>query len=195
MERSFLTSRVFTPNNHYLSHIPYMIEQMGPLRFISCRASERNIKTHTRNIRSASKPSENASNNILKREVLQSCGIKESMDEQLHVTYHPDSFHCLDPNDSNAPALWEPASSFVTLGNGTTCGGLNDDFVIKALQTCYSRLVDHVVHVDLENYDVLLAKRLWLRSFVISSALYRKHLHLDIRADNFVLFETGIYTG
>ena len=89
MERGFLTSRVFTPNNHYLTHIPYMIEQMGPLRFISCRASERNIKTHTRNIRSASKLSENASNNILKREVLQSCGIKESMDEQPHVTNHP----------------------------------------------------------------------------------------------------------
>ncbi|KAG1436241.1 hypothetical protein G6F56_013642 [Rhizopus delemar] len=195
MERGFLTSRVFTPNNHYLTHIPYMIEQMGPLRFISCRASERNIKTHTRNIRSASKPSENASNNILKREVLQSCGIKESMDEQPHVTNHPDSFCCLDPNDPNGPALWEPASSFVTLENGTVCGGLNDDVIVRALQTCYSRLGDHVVHVDLENYHVLLAKRLWLHSFVISSALYRKHLHLDIRADNFVLFETGIYTG
>ncbi|KAG1461308.1 hypothetical protein G6F56_005757 [Rhizopus delemar] len=185
MEKGSLTSRVFTPNKHYLTHIPYMIEQMRPLRFISCRAPERNIKTHTKNIRSTSKPSENASDNILKREVLQSYGIKECMHEQSHVTYHPDSFHCLDPNDSNGPA-----SSFVTLENGTFCGGLNGDVIVRALQTCYYRLGDHVVHVHLENYDVLLAKRLWLHSFVISSALYRKHLHLDIRADNFVLFET-----
>lgn len=172
-----------------------MIEQMGPLRFISCRASERNIKTHTHNIRSASKANENASNNIIKREVLQSCGIKESLEESPHITYRPDSFHCLASDDRNGPSLWEPASNYVTLDDGTICGGLQDHIIVKRLRTCYSRLGDIVVPVDLDNTEVLLSKRLWLRSYVISSVLYRKHMHLDIRADNFVLFETGIYNG
>lgn len=169
---------------------------MGPLRFVSCRASERNIKTHSCSIRSSSKPSQNVNNNILKREVLQSLGIREILeDDDVPIGDRPDSFRRLPSDDQNGPELWEPAGAFVSLNDGTICLGLQDATIVLALQSCYGRLRNEVQSVVLDNTNIIIAKRLWIKHFVITSILYRRHVHQTTRADNFILFDTGIYTG
>ncbi|KAG1437082.1 hypothetical protein G6F56_013277 [Rhizopus delemar] len=79
-----LNMRVFTPNMHYLKHIPLTIEQMGPLRFLSWRSSERNIKTYSNAITSGSKAAANDSNIVLKKGVLASFCIREIVREDSH---------------------------------------------------------------------------------------------------------------
>ncbi|KAG1437980.1 hypothetical protein G6F56_012841 [Rhizopus delemar] len=104
--------RVFTPNMHYLKHIPLTIEQMGPLRFLSCTSSERNIKTYSNTIISGSKAAANASNIVLKKGVLASLGIKEIVREDNHQSsYNFDRILDLPYGVTGGPQLWEASSS------------------------------------------------------------------------------------
>ena len=166
-----------------------MIQQMGPLCFLSCRTSERNIKAHSNAIKSGSRAGRNASNNLVKQSVLRSSGIQDVLDEDdRSYHYGPETFLYNPNGDQGAPQLWDPASVPAELGSTTLCGGLDDQMVINSLQSYYARL-GHT-NLSLEDKTILVAKRLWLDSSVISSVLYRKKMHLKTRADNFVLFES-----
>lgn len=187
-----LTVRAFTANNHYLRHIPYMIEEQGPLRYYSCRASERSIKTQSHAVKSGSRASVNASNNLVKRGVLASSTIKESLGGSSRGSPRGSEHYLENPSGNPGdPELWGASLGFVTLGNGSVCGGLKDREVERALKSYYVRLNPMDCAVD--NLDIQLAKRLWTDTNVISSVIYRKKSHLTTRADNFVMFESGRY--
>lgn len=189
-----INERVFTINNHYLSHIKYIIQEMGPLRYISCRTSERRIKRYTNIIKSTVKPGVNASNVLINEQSTRSYGISETMGSgnASVIKYRPDSFLVHPSGDVNAPQLWEPHGHYQTLADGRICGGLPDADVLSALQSYYARLFGDS-SVVLSNTAVKVAQRLWLDSTVMSSKLYRTRRRLSTRADNFVLFEAGRY--
>ncbi|KAG1434679.1 hypothetical protein G6F56_014227 [Rhizopus delemar] len=93
---------------------------MGPLRFLSCRTSERQIKAHSNAVTSGSKAGINASNNLLRQGILSSCGIQEQLGEQL-LNHDPDRHFLYNPSGNhNDPQLWEPACSAIVLGDGFT---------------------------------------------------------------------------
>ena len=113
----------------------------------------------------------------------------------MPVGDRPESFRRLPSDDQHGPELCEPAGAFVSLNDGTICLGLQDATIILALQSCYGRLRNEVQSVVLDKTNIPIAKRLWIRHFVITSILYCHHVHQTTRADNFILFDTGIYRG
>ena len=186
-----LTERVFTSNTHYLRHIPDMIERMGPLRFLSCRASERSIKLHTNSIRSGSRPGQNANNILVQRGVMSSAGITEALvEDENHETYGPDSWMVNPNGDPNSPQLWEPSGHYVGLDSVALCDGVDGMVISVALRSYYRRLHGNTI-IELENEEVQLAERAWADSSVYSSCMHRTRKHLITRADNFVMFEAG----
>lgn len=127
----------------YLSHIQYIIEHMDPLRFISCRTSERNIKKCTNLIKSVVKPGVNASNILINEQSLQPYGrqqIISSIDRNSNPRYTAESF-LVDPSDTeNGAQFWEPRTFYQALGTSRMCAGLADVDVFHALLSYYRRL-------------------------------------------------------
>lgn len=168
---------------------------MGPLRYISCRTSERNIKKYTNLIKSTTKPGINASNILINEQSMQAFDITQiiqNVNRSNTIRYSPNTFVCHPSGDVNAPQLWEPHQAFESLGEGHICCGLPDVDVVRALESYYVRLFNDR-SVVLDSVDVRLAERLWLDSTVISSKMYRKRRQLKTRADNFVMFEAGVH--
>jgi hypothetical protein len=60
--RDFIGSNNFTVNQHYLLHISHFVKEYGPLRSYSTRPMERTVGFCKDNIKSRSKPGENAIN-------------------------------------------------------------------------------------------------------------------------------------
>lgn len=109
---------------------------MDPLRFISCRTSERNIKKYTNLIKSTTKPGTNASNILINEQSMQAFGITQiiqHVNRSTTIRYSPNTLLCHPSGDINAPQLWEPHPAFVILGKSRLCCGLPDVDVVRAL--------------------------------------------------------------
>ncbi|KAG2224367.1 hypothetical protein INT45_006767 [Circinella minor] len=52
-----LSVSVFTPNQHYLSHVPELIRRMGPMVYYSCRCLERMVGVYSNLLRKSANPS------------------------------------------------------------------------------------------------------------------------------------------
>lgn len=170
-----------------------MIRKMGPLRHYSCRASERNIKSHTNLIKSTSKPGINASNILLNQNNMDSYGISELLREfEFDSTqqHHPESFEDVYPDQLDSPQIWEKQATYQLLGDSTLCAGLPDANVINALRSYYQRLFRLNAKPPLDSNNIQLAKRYWSNTTVYSSVLYRG-TRMTTRANHFVLFESG----
>lgn len=63
----YIGPRGFTINEHYLTHISYIMNHLGPLRYISARTLERTIGQAKSKIKSRSMPGKNASNFVKAR--------------------------------------------------------------------------------------------------------------------------------
>ncbi|KAG1468006.1 hypothetical protein G6F56_004087 [Rhizopus delemar] len=165
---------------------------MGPLRFLSCRTSERQIKAHSNTVTSGSKAGINASNNLIRQGIVGSCKIQKELGEQLlnhdldrHFLYNLAGKH----NDSQ---LLEPACSAIVLDDGFVCGGFTDSDVVLALHAFYRRLYSDQTPMPMPfNYEITIAGRLWKESMVMSSVYYQTKKHQTTRADNFVMFQSG----
>lgn len=82
----------FTINQHYLSHISFIVRNLGPLRQISARPLERSIGLINKRIKSPSKPGENAANKVLNHHrssesTWQSYTEKSTSIRSLHTTF------------------------------------------------------------------------------------------------------------
>ncbi|KAG1451900.1 hypothetical protein G6F56_007965 [Rhizopus delemar] len=172
-----LTERVFTSNTHYLRHIPDMIERMGPLRSLSCKASKRSIKLHINSIRTGSRPGQNANNILVQRGVMSSAGIIEALaEDENHGTYAPDSWMVNPNGDPNSPQLWKPFGHYVGLDSVALCDGV-DGMVISVALRSYDRRLHGNTITELENEEVQLAERAWANSSVYSSCMHRTRKH------------------
>ncbi|KAG1174615.1 hypothetical protein G6F70_007331 [Rhizopus microsporus] len=112
---------------------------MGPLRFIGCRTSERNIKKYTNLIKSVVKPGVNASNILVNEQSLQSYGLQQIISS-------------IDRNSN-------PRMLYQALDTGRICVGLADAGVLRALVSYYRRLSDNRSLVSI-NSGIKIAERL-----------------------------------
>lgn len=182
-----MNARVFTPNNHYLSHLALLIRQMGPLRAYSCRSMERTIKLFTNLIKSTSHTGVNASN-ILRRQSNQN---KMAVRQLLEVQFPSRPAQVGDYETSpSGLQVWKPSRSVSLLGDGDEdiCFGTTRSRLIAGLKSYYTRLSGERV-ISLEMADIELFGRAWRDSFVYSSTMNRRIKNLQTRADNVVLFE------
>lgn len=85
----------FTINQHYLSHITFIIRNLGPLRLISARPLERLIGLINKRIKSPSKPGENAANEVLNHYRL-SNSIWQSDDEKPSIRFLETTFEAMN---------------------------------------------------------------------------------------------------
>lgn len=193
VRRGRLSNRVFTINNHYLTHVGDMIRQMGPLRAYSCRPSERAIKGLTNLIKSPSKSGINASNNLLNQRNMESFGFTDMLAEYTHASTHEvrsDSFITSPTSDPDASQLWDPQSQFQTLGDSTFVAGLGGRSVELGLQSYYKRSSGSTTRIELDCQEIQAAGRLWSEGNVYTSEMYHHKHRISTRADNIVLFKS-----
>ncbi|CAO0799573.1 unnamed protein product [Mucor circinelloides] len=107
-----LSERVFTINNHYLSHLKQLIMKMGSLRSYSCRPMKKTIKMFTNLIISTSNPAVNPFNVFrrhldYKRFAFQTIDLKHFPAK----AFDPNSYRIHPDNTTNNHSfgeLWEP---------------------------------------------------------------------------------------
>lgn len=188
-----INERVFTVNNHYLSHLPYLIKAMGPLKCYSCRPMERTIKKFTNLIKSTSKIGANASN-VLKRQA----NYNKMAVRHLELIQFPE---IADLPSSykvhfSGVQLWAPFESQSLLGSefDLICYGIRRKKVVGALKSFYARLTENR-NVTLSCFSIEIASRAWYDDLVYSSKMDRQLKRLVTRANNIILFEVTKNTG
>lgn len=66
LQHGHINGRVFTTNNHYLTHVAALTRLMDPLKSYSAHSTERTIKKFSNLIASKTKPGINSTNILLK---------------------------------------------------------------------------------------------------------------------------------
>lgn len=187
-----LNIRVFTVNNHYLMHLKFIIEQVGPLKAYSCRSLERTIKKF-RNLANGHRDLGVNSSNVLANHT------------RYNTVYMQDIYTRLRPNRQNAensflshpsgdrslPQLWEPFCDESLEGDGVVnCCGVQRTKVARALKKFYARTYGRSDDVNNTSFRITIAGNAWKDSIVISSVYaYNNKSLVRSRANNIVLFE------
>ena len=193
-----INERVFTANNHYLTHVCHITEMLGPMKASSTRSTERVIKKFSNLIAAKTKTGINATNLLLKLTNYNSNLIKQLEEDtrRLDMADNYDSTYISHPSGcKGAPQLWEPVKKeeeYIGSDNRGICHGVPGSQVESALKSYYSRLPNNVSNV-IENRKIRLYFRLWLDSTVYSSSLYRSRRNLTSRAGHYVMFIASRY--
>ncbi|CAO0792423.1 unnamed protein product [Mucor circinelloides] len=195
-----LSERVFTINNHYLSHLKQLMMKMGPLRPYSCRPMERTIKMFTNLITSTSNPAVNASNVFrryldYKRFAIQTIDLKHFPAKE----FDPNSYRIHPDNTTNNHyfgELWEPfkldtlTPSASRSSERQVCFGLKQSKVTNAFVRYYSRVRGRALMVSDINWGAVeLASAVEKDGIVHGSLMDRKLRHLKTRSNAAVLFK------
>ncbi|KAF7728886.1 hypothetical protein EC973_005281 [Apophysomyces ossiformis] len=158
---------VFTPVQHYLSHIADIIRRLGPLRYFSARSLERTIGLYSRLFSSGSHPGQNAA------------AIMNKLAMTRHLRIEPEganSEEFLSGTDQNLDdeELMEPElrgklqiASLETMGEIAT---VSSQALRRALQCFYSRIGVSVAIEETFEY----AGSLWHDHKVFGSLLQHK---------------------
>lgn len=182
---------VLKPVQHYLTHVPYMIEKQGVLKAYSGRSMERTIGRYKKLIKSKVDAGANAGN-VLDRFALYgyvnslNMNLKESLNLLAPKAYTTDTFISLLSDDPSADQLWSPLlkQRLSTL----PCNVSNLQFV-NALQKFYQRVFSSTGNFSvLHNSTVSIAGRAWSNGFVYTSTLYKLHIKESRRGNNYIMF-------
>lgn len=189
-----LSVRVFTANNHYLSHLQHIIMKVGPLRAYSCRNLERTIKKYSNLIKSKTRINANAQN-ILSSQAGYNSHFVRTITESLTAKskYSSSTFWCHPSGIEHYPQLWEPFVQDTLLSDLSDCiphCNITKHKVIKALKSFYSR-TRGIREVVLDSLEIGIAAKAWKDSRLYSSVYDRKVKNLHTRAGNIVIFEVN----
>ena len=136
-----MSVRVFTVNNHYLSHLSLLIKEMGPLRAYSCRAMERTINKYTNLIKSPTKIGVNASNVLRHQANMNKTAVRRLMAE--HFSRRSDPEDIFETSHDDSLQVWGRAKTvdLTDLDNqDEICGGTTRQKLFKGLKSYYTRL-------------------------------------------------------
>ena len=187
-------SGVLKPVQHYLMHIPYMIEKQGVLKAYSGRSMERTIGRYKKLIKSKVDAGANAGN-VLERFTIYgyvnslNINIMESLNLLEPKQYTKNKFISLDESDDNTPQLWSPIAHFspLSLPYNITPRVFNDA-LIKAIQKFY---IASAAAISLNNSSVTVAGRAWYNDFIYTSTMYKEHINEYRRGNNYVMFNAA----
>lgn len=190
-----MNERVFTVNNHYLSHLSLLIREMGPLRSFSCRSMERTIKKYTNLIKSTTKTGVNASNVLRWQANLNKTAVQQLLAELFPIT--PEQENMFETSPCGSLQVWglpKYVSLVVEEGNedvyGTTKSKLK-----KGLERYYIRKTG-IANITLDTNEINVFNQAWTDENVLySSSIHRRSKGLTTRADNVVLFDAVVKSG
>ena len=180
------------PVQHYLTHIPYMIEKQGVLKAYSGRSMERTIGRYKKMIKSKVDASANAGN-VLERFTIYgyvnslNVDIIKSLDLLEPKQYTTNSFISLDQHDKTAPQLWSPLSQHQLSSLPLGVSMLQMTTAVKKLyRRIYSMPDDMSISVD--DATINVAGRAWFNNYTYTSTLYKDHINERRRGNNYVMF-------
>lgn len=183
---------VLKPVQHYLTHIPYMIEKQGVLKAYSGRSMERTIGRYKKMIKSKVDAGANAGN-VLERFTIYgyvnslNVDIIKTLDLLEPKQYTTNSFISLDQHDKTAPQLWSPLSQHPL---SSLPLGVSKLQLMTAVIKLYKRI--HSITDDISiGYDdaiINVAGRAWFNNYTYTSTLYKDHINERRRGNNYVMF-------
>lgn len=182
---------VLKPTQHYLTHIPYMIERQGVLRAYSGRSMERTIGRYKKQIKSKVAAGANAGN-VLVRFALYTHINRLSIDRRKELDllepkpYTNDTFISLDSDDPFSTQLWSPISNIPV--SELPCEVTYTKFT-DSLRKFLERVFSSRQQLHLPTDTLInVAGRSWFNNTLYSSTLYKNHIHENRRGNNFILF-------
>lgn len=195
IDNKTISPAVMRPNQHLLSHVPFMIEQMGVLRSFSCRALERTIQLYKKRIRSRVFVDENIANVLMRMNFQNNMKtLTWNPDNQLNLLcprpYDKDSYlnHMEDENSQ----LWAPRIScniFSFPFNVTA-----SSFLVALRRYCLRE--PSMSKLDLKNaineksIEIMeIFGRAWLNAQVYKSVMYSKSINESRRNNTFLKFD------
>lgn len=193
-----LSHAVFTPNNHYLTHIGYMTRRMGNLRAYSARSMERSIGRYAKLIKSKVYAGANA-NNVVERlnmigQINREIDINKVLGLIQPVKTSLDDFLELDEASqySNQHQLWSPFSKQFSLTSNLMVEDIPVPLFLDKLKAFYKRSLALPEDVVISNMHVDIAARALLGSHVYSSQMNRRIRSESRRGNHYVLFNATI---
>ncbi|KAG2191773.1 hypothetical protein INT47_000262 [Mucor saturninus] len=182
---------VLKPVQHYLTHVPMMIEKQGILKAYSGRSMERTTGRYKKLIKSKVNAGANAGN-VLERFAVyghvnsSNINLRETLNLLEPKQRTNNDFVPLDENDNTAPELWSPL--FQCSVSSLPCG-VSDRQFISALQRNYMRVYSVPYEpVNISSGVVNGAGRAWFNDIVYTSAFFKDHINERRRGNNYVMF-------
>lgn len=181
------------PVQHYLQHIPMMIERQGVLKAYSGRSMERTIGRYKKLIKSKVNVGANAGN-VMERFAMY--GYVNSLNLDIRKTlnllepkkYSANTYVPLDANDKSAPQLWSPMSQSLA---SPILSFLSLPHFKKALEKYIRGVYTFATIPSSFKYTVpTLAGRVWY-SHIYNSEYYKEHIKEERRGNHYYMFEAS----
>ncbi|OAD66223.1 hypothetical protein PHYBLDRAFT_175516 [Phycomyces blakesleeanus NRRL 1555(-)] len=172
VQNKTISRSAFRPVQHYLVHIPFIVNQLDLLRCYSTQSMERVIGVFSKLIKSKCKDGHNASFLVerftLHNYVNTAISIQNEIDLIQPKPYGRESYMDL-PNDPSGAQLWEPFHQFAQL---------NDDLIegvssprVKDILTRYYQQTSGLMISDIGDSTIVVASRLWMNLTLYSSCI------------------------
>ncbi|KAL0582365.1 hypothetical protein ABG067_007792, partial [Albugo candida] len=193
-----LSVKIFTANNHYLTHIGFMIRRAGGLRVYSARSMERTIGRYSKLIKSRVRSGKNAGKVVERLSITgflnHALAVKDILDViQSNKTSLDDYMELSSSSVSNINnhQLWSP---FSVVESELQKQLLEQKTFEKELQKYYTRCISSTAQpVQIKNIvDIVIAGRSLIFSQVYSSEMYRIKRGERSRGNHYVMFEVNV---
>jgi hypothetical protein len=189
-----LSVSVFKPVSHYLSHITYIIRNLGPLNVYSTRSQERAIGRYTELITAKVRTNVQASNLIEKMAIRSfmshSIDVETTANILRPAPLSSSSYRDNDDDPSSDTQLWEPFLEIdFNAAPMEAFEGVEMNKIKKAMNSYYRRQFSDR-GVSVQGFEVVVAGRAWVNSLVIGSQRYRNLKHEFRRANHYVMFSS-----
>ncbi|KAI8638449.1 hypothetical protein BD408DRAFT_24452 [Parasitella parasitica] len=194
-----LSSSVFKPVVHYLSHISYVCRNLGPLRVYSTRSQERAIgyfkNLITRNVKTQAQAS-----NLIQKVAIRSF-LNQTLDiadegEIIRPSSYSDNSYLDNDDDENCTAqLWIPFKTVKLENDGEEFEGVKVSKFRKALSKYYRREFSEDNINIIGDIEFVLAGRAWFDESTVISSIYSARTKGEFRrAGYFVMFDSPYLT-
>ena len=185
---------VLKPVQHYLTHIPHMIEKQGVLKAYSGRSMERTIGRYKKLIKSKVDAGANAGN-VMERFTIYgyvnslNIDIREALNLLEPKQYSTNTFLSLDPNDTTTPQLWSPISRHSVTSLPSSVSAAKFHTALVKYHQNFANTVD--ISLSFNNTTFTIAGRAWYNNCTYTSTLYKDHINETRRGNNYVMFEAA----
>ncbi|KAG1442969.1 hypothetical protein G6F56_010846 [Rhizopus delemar] len=188
-----LTNAIFKPVMHYISHIPLMIQRLGPLYLYSTRSLERSIGIMKRSIKAKVKVGKNAGNVLVLlaiRSYLRQLPWSPEEELNLFVARPHDDGACMNhPSGSlDDPQLWAPFKRFNLVDSGMIEREVSAASVHKALVRFYGRVSGYTASIVLDDFEIITAGRCWTSGDHVYGSLASRNFLNEFRRGNHYAF-------
>ncbi|KAG1444395.1 hypothetical protein G6F56_010315 [Rhizopus delemar] len=162
-----LTNAIFKHVMHYISHIPLMIQRLGPLYSYSTRSLERSFGIMKRSIKAKVKVGKKNAGNVLVllaiRSYLRQLPWSPEEELNLFVTRPRDDGACMNhlSGSLDDPQLWAPFKRFNLVDSGMIEGEVSAASVHKALVRFCGRVSGYTASIALDDFDIITAGWGW----------------------------------